>query len=181
MEELRYDRNSIDRFEEYFATPPAPRSRGRPKKKTHTKKRGRPAKQKGPQTFQAQTMMTQVVGQPEVIDLTAKDNDKLDARLEGALAKRSRTSLHKQRTNWDTPPNFALRKRIADSWTTKSDLYTLGDSFGGFCVKMGIHRNVLKRYMQGKYLKNQSRVQISRGRPTLLKESVMRHLCEGWP
>ena len=178
MEELRYDANSIKRFEQYFTTSPVPRKprkRGRPKKKG---KRGRPRKKLAVKTCK-QTIMTQDPENPTVIDLTLKHGEDFEAQLEGVLAKCKRSS-GKKRTNWDTPANSAYRKRVADSWTGKCDLYTKGDNFGRFCVKMGIHRHVLKRYLEGKYAKGQTSKQASRGRPTLLKESVMRHLCEGW-
>ena len=110
------------------------------------------------------------------IELTKKEKERLDARLEGTLAKRPRGPS--MRINWDLPQNFKLRRRLADSWTNKNDLYVAGDSFGAFCTKTAIDRNVLKRYLQGKYLKS-NQLSSRRGRPTLLAESVMRHLCEG--
>ena len=107
-----------------------------------------------------------------VIDLTVKGAAQLDARLEGVIAHHLRT--RNKRMNWDAHPNAELRKRIADSWEHKNDLYTQGDSFHRFATKMNIDRNVLKRFLDRRY-----KTKRKRGRKSFLSESVMRHLCEG--
>ena len=111
----------------------------------------------------------------DVIDLTVKQRAKLDARLEGTLAKQRLQS--RKRINWDSPQYFELRKRYADSWTHENDLFKTGESFGAFCERMGIDRNVLSRYLRGKY---KTDCVVARGRKTLLLPyHVMRHLIEG--
>ena len=131
MAQLRYDPRSIRRFENYFATQPKPRPRGRPKKK---RRRGRPKKNAADPK---QTMLTQQEDRPHVIDLTVKEMDELDARIEGEHCKRSRLGNHKKRINWDLPPDSEFRKRVADSWTKKTDLYKEGESYCHFCIRMG--------------------------------------------
>ena len=168
---LQYDDGSKEQFETYFIKP---KKRGRPKNK---KKRGRP-KAKVVKAEKKQAMMQQSESGHEgaPIDLTAKQKDELDARLEGTVAKSRRQKL--QRINWDAPDYSELRQMIADSWVKKNNLYSQGESFGRFCHRMGIDRNVLKRYLNGKYVRPELR-KVKRGRPSLLTESVMRHLCEG--
>lgn len=169
---LQYDDGSKRQFETYFIKP---KKRGRPKNK---KKRGRP-KAKVVKTKKKQTMMQESESGHAAapIDLTAKQQDELDARLEGTVAKCSRRQ-RLQRINWDAPDYSELRQIIADSWVKKHNLYSQGESFGRFCHRMGIDRNVLKRYLSGKYVRPELR-KVKRGRPSLLTESVMRHLCEG--
>ena len=173
---LEYDVASKTKFETYFTKP---KKRGRPPPK---KRRGRP-KKKVAVVQQRQSMMEQDSadqdgeegGQP-VIDLTGKQMDELDARLEGTVAKCRRTTA--ERINWDSPDYSILRDIIAKSWDKKNNLYSQGESFGRFCKRMGINRNVLQRYLEGKYKHPELRAK-RRGRPSLLTESVMRHLCEG--
>ena len=188
---LRYGSKSVQRFETYF-TPPK-KKRGRPKKK----KRGAKKKTaKRLRTSEKQIMLGQT--DDNTVDLTnAKELDDLDARLEGVVAKDRRSTG--SRINWDKEPNASLRIRIADSWTKKNDLHEEGESFNRFCNRMGIHRNVLTRFLEGKYFcilyiimndgdylnmticfagKYKGAKAKSRGRPSLLSESVMRHMCE---
>ena len=154
-----YDREDKKRFVNYFIKPPA--KRGRPKKK---KVVGRPRKAVVKKK-ESQTMMG-----VSVDDLTPKQQANLDARLEEACkqSKASKQSkLNKQqRTKWDLPDNAKLRQRIASSWT---------ETFNKFCQRVGIKRNVLNRFLE----RNPNKTRKKRGRPTLLSESVMRHLCEG--
>ena len=111
----------------------------------------------------------------DVIDLTVKQREKLDARLERALAKQ-KMPLRTKRINWDSPIYFERRKRYADSWSNQNDLFKKGESFFSFCERMGIDRNVLSRYLRGKYKTDRI---VARGRKTLLPIHVMRHLIEG--
>ena len=167
---MQYDAGSVRKFEQYFVQPP--KKRGRPKKK----KRGRPKKM-SPQecdSLEKQTMMTQ--DEPNVIDLTFKELDELDARLEGTIRDMHLPVAKKNRINWDSPKYFELRKRFADSWTDKNDLFKEGESFTKYVKRCDIDRNVLKRYMKGKYITDR---EIARDRKTLLPVHVMRHLIEG--
>ena len=168
---MKYDRESIARFETYFV-PPKPKP-GRPRKK----KRGRPKLETTPAEKKQCMINLADAGDNSTIDLTQKDLDQLDARLEGVVSRAKRDA--EKRINWDVDPYCTLRKNIADSWVNKNNLYTFGDSFNRFCWKMGIDRNVLKRYLNGKYKKGADEKQKTRGRPTQLSPSVMRHLCEG--
>ena len=174
--ELRYGHQSVKGFERYFQIPPVKRGRGRPKG-SKKKQRGRPkvAHTEAEAAAPKQTMFD-LTKENELIDLTVKQADALDARLEGTLAKDERSKA--KRINWDEAPHSQLRQRLANAWTKKNDVYSTGDSFGRFCIKVNIDRNVLHRFLNGKYKDN---VQAkSRGRPSLLSKSVMRHLCEGW-
>ena len=111
-----------------------------------------------------------------VVDLAAKDKADLDARLEGVVAREQRGHSDKQkRINWDTPANAALRERIARSWIYKNDLYNKGECFKNFCIRSGISRTVLIRFLG----RPQGPEQRGRGRPPFLTEDQMRHLCEG--
>lgn len=140
---MQYDSNSIKRFQDYFV-PPKPKA-GRRRKK----KRGRPKRAATP--VQKKQCMINLADEDDTIDLTQtpKDRDQLDARLEGVVNRSKRSP--DERINWDVEPYFSIRKNIADSWVNKNNLYTYGDSFNKFCIKMGIDRNVLKRYMCGKW------------------------------
>ena len=102
-------------------------------------------------------------------------NLNLDAKLEGTIATARRGNS--TRVNWDTDVNAKLRERMASSWLTKSDMYKDDDSFTRFCDRVGIHTNTLRRYLNK--LKAGDVQPKKRGRPTLLSESVMRHICEG--
>ena len=173
--DLEYDHASKKRFKEYFLQPKP--KRGRPKKK----KRGRPKKSKSKST--AQTKITS--SKRKTIDLTIDEESPkqkklagLDARLHGAVQSSKRYSRsHVIRTNWEDAKHSQLRDRIADSWEKKTDLYKEGESFNKFCIRCGINRNVLKRYLE-----RRGAVGLDvrpRGRPPLLDKSVMVHLCEG--
>ena len=158
-----YDREDKERFYNYFLKPPA--KRGRPKKKK--RRGGRPRKKTGKKEA-SQTMIDD-----NVDALTPKQKADLDARLEEAL-KQTKTNTQK-RINWDLPDNAKLRQRIADSWTNKNDLYEDGETFSKFCKRVGIDRNVLTRFLK----RDPKKTRKKRGRPSQLRESVMRHLCEG--
>ena len=120
--------------------------------------------------------MVNIDEKSEVIDLTCKQSATLQAELEGAVAKANRNKC--QRINWDTPENSALRQRIADSWTSKNDLYVDNTwSYGKFCLSTGIDRNVLLRHLTKQKAKAPTK---QRGRKALLSESVMRHIIEGY-
>ena len=162
---LMYDAHSKQKFVNYFIRPPL--KRGRPKKKSRG---GRPKKKKKVKQ-KNQTM----VSRENFVDMTTKVDPHLDARIEGQVAKMKQTVT--KRINWDLPANAKLRARIADSWKSKKDLYNKGESFGRFCIRMNIDRNVLKRFLQASSTGKKS--QQGRGRPPLLPPHVMRHLCEG--
>ena len=160
-----YSNTDKQQFKSFFVKK---RKRGRPKKK----KRGRPRKQKKVDN------KTQCM-----IDLTPKAAENLDARLEKAV-KASRAAVPKQasRINWDKEPHFSLRKRVADSWILKKDLWTKGETLRKFCERMHVSRPVLCRYLpkRKKELESGNAEEPSkRGRKTHLSESVMRHICEG--
>ena len=158
-----YDREDKERFYNYFLKPPA--KRGRPKKKK--RRGGRPRKKTGVKKA-SQTMID-----GNVDALTPKQKADLDARLEEAL-KQTKANTQK-RINWDLPDNVKLRQRIADSWTRKNGLYEDGETFSKFCKRVGIDRNVLTRFLK----RDPKKTRKKRGRPSQLRESVMRHLCEG--
>ena len=158
-----YDREDKERFYNYFLKPPA--KRGRPKKKK--RRGGRPRKKTG----KKEASQTMIDGNVDA--LTPKQKADLDARLEEAL-KQTKANTQK-RINWDLPDNAKLRQRIADSWTNKNDLYEDGETFSKFCKRVGIDRNVLTRFLK----RDPKKTRKKRGRPSQLRESVMRHLCEG--
>lgn len=156
MEELTYTAIEQSRFIKYFQQPK--RKRGRPQKQKRKRgKRARAAKNKLANEASAKT----------------KEKAVLVANLEGALTMASRRV--RSRINWDTAGRSELRERIAKSWKTKTDMCRDGESFARFCIRVGIHQGSLRRFMkaEGKY------VCKKRGRPTLLPQSVMRHICEG--
>ena len=175
-----YDSSSVRAFLDYFHKPR--RKRGRPKKK----KKARaivnlctpPKKQK--QSFV--TNKKNVCNVADAVDLTVKQKEGLVATLEGAVA-----GVHKinnlTRVNWDTEENAKYRERVASSWLAKNDLYSNPKwSMRRYCVSTGIDRNVLNRYLQQKrgIEQHAGHTKCSlRGRPTLLPENVMRHICEG--
>ena len=170
---LQYNHKDKLQFVNYFRKSTEKRKRGRPRKK----KRGSNAhkKKKAKYKYKA-TKQRMFKAKNNVIDLTSpKVADALDARLEGALTKCARTSV--TRINWDKGEMFLLRKRFADSWFKGCDLYKKGESFNAFCTRMGIDRNVMLRYLKGKYI--DASLATRRGRPSHLPVSVMRHLCEG--
>ena len=116
---------------------------------------------------------------PVLVDLTRKAKAQLEATLEGCIESEKNKS--KTRINWDLPENAARRQKIANSWTCKNDLYRAGDSYHRFCNRCDISRTVLTRFLEkqeyeAKHGKQEKR---GRGKPTLLPESVMRHVCEG--
>ena len=93
------------------------------------------------------------------------------------MKKRSGT-----RVNWDEEPHFSLRKRVADAWINKEDLYVTGDSLYSFCERTTVSRAVLTRYLPRRRKEIEDGITIpagKRGRPAHLSESVQRHVCEG--
>ena len=113
-----------------------------------------------------------------MVDMTKKVEPDLDARLEAQVqASRAVVRSAESRINWDVEPHFSLRKRIADSWQNKNDLYAKGDNMYRFCKRVHMARATLCRYL--KKLKNGVQNPSKRGRKTHLSESVMRHICEG--
>ena len=166
--QLQYDDKSKKQFESYFEKPKA--KRGRPKK-SKKRKRGRPKNVVDLTSTPKQTMMDE----EDVDNLVPKDKEELDARLEGTLRSCERSGPVK-RVNWDVGEPAVYRLRCADSWMKSTDLFKEGESYHRFCQRCGINRNVLKRFLKGKYLLNNSN---TRGRPSLLSSTVMRHLCEG--
>ena len=81
---MKYDRESIARFETYFV-PPKPKP-GRPRKK----KRGRPKLEATPAEKKQCMINLADAGDNSTIDLTQKDLDELDARLEGVVSRAKR-------------------------------------------------------------------------------------------
>lgn len=170
---MQYDAASVESFQNFFHKP---KKRGRPKKK----KRGRP-KSKKKKTSKAKAKQIPIVDLTgkTLVDLSVASATALKARLAGVMLNDAKTTH--RRVNWDVKENFERRQRYADSWTKKIDLFRAGESFQNFCDRCGIDRNVLRRYIAGKY--SQQVVGMTkprgRGKPSLLPESVMRHLCEG--
>ena len=119
-----------------------------------------------------------------MVDMTAKSEEGLDVRLE-ATVKASRTCVKQEkkvRVNWDVPPHCDLRKRIADSWIKKEDLYAKDETMHSFCQRCNFSRAVLVRYLRRRRRElagDDIEPAKKRGRPTHLSESVMRHICEG--
>ena len=89
---------------------------------------------------------------PLTTDMT-KQAAKLEGLTDAQMKKRKIGG--KLRVNWDREPFRSRRKRFADSWTNKNDLFRCGDSFGKFCKVNNIDRRVLRRYLAGKYKKEQ--------------------------
>lgn len=157
---LSYNASDKQAFKSYFVKPePAKRKRGRPKKKKRKKK-----------TVQAKQLQTRL----QTKDGNVRSIRQLDAQLVSVVQHGLRTKC--TRINWDVEPHRSLRARLVESWTTKSDLYTPGDSFQRFCTKNAIHRQVLGRYL--KKVANGTKPK-KRGRKTFLSHDVMVHLCEG--
>ena len=171
--DLVYNKVSKDKFKSYFVNPKA--KKGRPPKK----KRGRPKKTQ----VQNKSQTRIKASKNKEIDLVPPKKQKLDgldARLRGAVESTKRYQRsHVIRTNWDTEKYSNLRDRIATSWTERNDLYVKGESFARFCVRCGISRNVLKRYLDKQKQNAEGVSTRGRGRPALLDRSIMVHLCEG--
>ena len=165
---LQYDAKSKRKFVKYFVQPKA--KRGRPKKKKN--RRGRPSKKGSNEPKQA------VMGAHNFVDLTTKQKDNLDAKLEG-IVNRALKKAKMKRINWDVEPHRAYRQRLADSWINKNDLYVEGESYNRFCIRHDIHRGVLSRYLQLLERHKGEVAKKKRGRRPLLSMSVMRNLCEG--
>ena len=163
-----YSNADNHKFKSFFTKK---RKRGRPKKK----KRGRPPKKQKKAETQSKTQC--------MIDLTPKAAENLDARLENAIkASRAAVPKSQSRINWDKEPHFSLRKRVADSWILKKDLWVKGETLRKFCDRMHVSRPVLCRYLpkRKKELESGNAGEVSkRGRKTHLPEDVMRHICEG--
>lgn len=176
---LKYSDADKTRFKSFFIKPK--RKPGRPRKRKR-KRAGRPKKKV--KKTSAQLMMEPGEGEgDEIIDLTPKAAENLDARLEKAV-KASRAAIKPAftRINWDLEPHFSLRKRIADSWLLKNDLFAKGETQRKFCERMNISRPVLIRYLPKRQKELKSGMDLKpskRGRKTHLTESVMRHICEG--
>ena len=131
-----YNDADKSRFESFFITK---RKRGRPPKKK--KKRGRPRKKSVTANSKKKQRMCDV-------DLTSKAADNLDHRLEAAV-QASRAAIPKSsvRINWDREPHYSLRKRVADSWILKKDLWIKSETLRKFCDRMHVSRPVLCRYL----------------------------------
>ena len=168
---LKYGSKSKRKFAKYFVKPKV--KRGRPKKKKN--RRGRPTKNVSNQPKQA------VMGADNFVDLTEKQKDDLNAKMEGIVNNALKKSKGK-RINWDIEPHQAYRDRVASSWINKNDLYAKGESFHRFCLRLDIHRGVLSRYLkllERRKKTNGTIVPTKRGRKPHLSLSVMRNLCEG--
>ena len=157
---LRYNEDEKERFKQFF-TPalPPPKKRGRPKKK----KRLRRTKKKKNDGSTKET----------AIEIA---NEDATARLEGAVAA-AQLKPKRTRINWENPVFRARRERIANAWVLQNDIYEEGDTFRRFCERAAINEGVLRRYL---IRKKDGIAAKKRGRKTLLPESVMRHICEGW-
>lgn len=173
---LQYGEADKQSFKSYFLKPK--KKVGRPKKR----KRGRPAKKGKKPVAKQSTLQTE----SNTVDLTKHGSAVLGAQLEGAIEAEKRDE--KQRINWDDKVHAPLRKRYADSWVNRNDLFREGESFALFCERCAINRNVLSRYMllqkigASETVKNQKKpvsMKKSRGRPSLLPRSIMQHICEG--
>jgi hypothetical protein len=77
-----------------------------------------------------------------------KSRKRLFAKWHGAVASSKQVAT--VRINWDIEPHKAYRERLATSWMTKTDLWRANESFTTFCVRTGISRSVLKRFMEKK-------------------------------
>ena len=146
-------------FAAYFQQPDKKRKRGRPKKRKRKKKCTNSACAKSGAEIER--------GEKK------KARRRLFAKCQAVVnADKQRDRC---RINWDVEPHKSHRDKLAQSWLHKNDLYEEGESFGMFCKRQAIDRNVLKRYLQKTEAGTAS---TRRGRPTFLSESVMRHICE---
>ena len=178
---LEYDEASKKSFKAFFQQP-KPKV-GRPKKR----RRGRPKKAQTTSSACAQTTLKS----KEIIDLTGKKKQQLDADVEGTIARAKRAAREApKRKNWDIGEDKKHRARLADSWLGQNDLYRAGESFKLFCKRNVIPRNTLKRFIElrakeafnaaeAKKKRLPPPTRKKRGRPALLSKSVMRHVCEG--
>ena len=177
--ELKYGEQDKPSFKAYFLKPK--KKAGRPKKR----KRGRPAKKakkKNADNAKQRTLQTDA----NTVDLTKHGSAVLGAHLEGSIEAEKREQ--KFRINWDDKDHAPLRKRYADSWMNRNDLFREGESYAMFCKRCAINRNVLSHYMLLQKIgagvekagtKKPVSMKKSRGRPSLLPKNIMRHICEG--
>ena len=150
---LRYGRQSVKNFEQYFELP---RKRGRPKKK----KRRSNQKNQQPKKKKAQQQCT--------IDLTGSAAAQMC--VQSIVGNQKST-----RRNWDKSPWKEHRERCVKSWQTKSDLFREGEALSRFCERNAIPRQVFYRRIN----RDDGVEKKSRGRSSLLSKSVQLHLCEG--
>lgn len=165
---LKYGEADKKNFKKYFSK--KKKGKGRPKKR----KRGRPKKKKTARKATKQKKLS-----PVLVDLTKKAKAQLYATLEGGIQAEKRKP--NSRINWDLPENAKRREKIVNSWQNKNDLWRAGDSYNMFCKRCDISRGVLSRFIERRANeeKNGKSKVRGRGKPTLLPESVMRHVCEG--
>ena len=159
---LSYSKKDKDAFQKFFQPPK--RKVGRPRKK----KRAR----RGKNAQKLQKRKTKKAGQ-RLIDMTVASSKKLTKAIDNKLAATNREPT--TRINWDLPENAQYRSRCADSWENKDDLYVPGDSMSAFCFRNAIDRKVLSTFIKKR---GAGILPKQRGRPTLLSQSVMKHLCE---
>ena len=160
---LFYSNKDKKTFAGYFVKPK--RKVGRPKKKKRKYNKSNNKKKK-----------------KRCAKATAKE-EQVKAQIEGEAIKVKRLQQKAKRTNWDVEPNLSYRARLATSWMVQVDKWRPNESFNGFCVRNGIDRMVLKRYIDkirsaGPNFKSEKHIN-KRGPKTTLSESAMRHLCEG--
>ena len=162
MKMLAYSNQDRTRFKKYFCEQERKKKRGRPRKRKRKQKKTKTS------TSTIKTVPKRSAKKKK------KARRRLFAKLNAVAEKAKREDLC--RINWDIEPHKSHRERVAQSWLEKNDLYKEGESFGFFCKKHVIDRNVLRRYLESKETGKKSN---KRGRPTHLSESVMRHVCEG--
>lgn len=168
---MRYSDVDKRSFKSYF-TPPAPvkRKRGRPKKK---KRKIKVKTEKVCEIKQPKKQQKKIKSE-HAKKLSVRTSEQLHASLEGVIAKCLRQKKA-TRENWDKGANKVLREKLAQSWLNKNDAYKDGETFERFVKRNGIPRNCLRRYLAKK---KAGEAPKKRGRPTLLSEDVMRHICE---
>ena len=172
-----YNDSDKNAFKTYFVKK---KKRDRLKKKK--RKRGRPRKETQPKDKVREELKkrSQMIGKD---GLTPKARANLDARLEAAIAAgRLNKNSDSKRVNWDVEPNASIRRRCADSWINKDDLYVEGETFNAFVNRTPCSRGVLLRYIpvRKKELAGEPVAKKGkRGRPAHLSLSVMQHICEG--
>lgn len=163
---LRYTSTDRKRFAEFFEKEEKKRKVGRPRKKRRYNKKRKKRDNKKQNKVKAKRKL-------------------FDDRCAGEVAKDKRNK--NKRVNWDIEPNKTYRDRCATSWIKQTDLWVVGEKFARFSTRCGIDRNVLSRYInkvkkQKAEPKSATKLAVGgkRGRKSMLSQSVMHHLCEGW-
>lgn len=170
---MAYTGTDRQRFEGYFEPKSNQRKAGRPKKKKRKYK-----KHKSDKKQEQQVQQTLEGAQALVCRLSKVRKRLFEDKFEGALNTRKRRKKGLTRINWDKEPNFSFRDKLATSWMTKTDLWRPNEPFTRFCLRSGIDRAVLRRYIT-KIENEKNKRGRKRGRKPTLTPSIMRHLCEG--